>query len=248
VFNTCEGGILTKELGVIGGLGPMATAYFYELIVKMTDAKADGEHVPMIIYNRPDIPDRTDYILGKSQDSPVNAIIAIGNSLACLGVDIIAIPCVTVHYFFDELLKGISIPIINMIEETANYLKENDIRKVGIMATDGTVSAGFFTEELEKKGIGTVIPSIASQKKIMGIIYDSIKANMPYDINEFRLVEKELRDAGAQVIILGCTELSLLKKDGYAGKGFLDVMEVLAVKSIEFSGASVKEEYKNLIT
>ena len=65
VFNTCEGGILTKELGVIGGLGPMATAYFYELIVKMTDAKADGEHVPMIIYNRPDIPDRTDYILAR---------------------------------------------------------------------------------------------------------------------------------------------------------------------------------------
>ena len=237
-----------KKLGVIGGLGPMATAYFFELIVKMTDAKADGEHVPMIIYNYPEVPDRTDYILGKIKDNPADDMIAIGNSLACLGVDNIAIPCITAHYFYNQLLEGIGVPIINMIKETADYLEKNNIKKVGIMATDGTIERGFFAKELESKGISAMVPSKALQNMIMSIIYDSIKANKPYNIEDFRSVEKELRLAGAQVIILGCTELSIIKKDGMVGKGFLDVMDVLAVKSIERSGALLKQEYKNLIT
>ncbi len=225
----------------------MATAYYLELVVKMTEAKSDREHVPMIIFNRPDVPDRTDYIVGRSKDSPLDAIVPIGKTLVSLGVEIISIPCITAHYFYDDILSRIGIPVINMLKETANYLKANQIDRVGIMATDGTIQAGFFTEELEKQGIRVYIPGEKSQKKVMSIIYDDIKANKPYDIDGFKLVEQELREAGAQVIILGCTELSLIKKDGQTGPGFLDAMEVLAIKSIELSGASVKAEYKNLL-
>lgn len=242
-----QGGILTKELGVIGGLGPMATAYFLELVVKMTDAKKDCEHVPMIIFNHPAVPDRTDYILGKSKESPLDVIVSIGKTLVGLGVDIISIPCITAHYFYDDILREIGIPVINMLEETANYLKANQINEVGLMATDGTIKAGFFADVLENRGIKVHIPGEMSQKMVMSIIYDDIKANKPYDINKFKLVERELREAGAQVIILGCTELSLIKKDGKAGPGFLDAMEVLAIKSIELTGANVKDEYKNLL-
>lgn len=225
----------------------MATAYYLELVVKMTEAKLDREHVPMIIFNSPSIPDRTDYILGKSKDSPLNAIVSIGKTLVGLGAEIISIPCITAHYFYDDIIKGIGIPVINMLRETANYLKDSHIDRVGLMATDGTINGGFFTEELEKQEIKVYTPGENSQKKIMSIIYDDIKANRPYDINGFKLVERELREAGAQVIILGCTELSLIKKDGKTGPGFLDAMEVLAVKTIELSGSSVKDEYKNLL-
>ena len=225
----------------------MATAYYLELIVKMTEAKSDKEHVPMVIFNHPAVPDRTDYILGKSTESPLDAIVSIGKTLVSLGVEFISIPCITAHYFYDDILSRIGIPVINMLKETANYLKANQIDRVGIMATDGTITAGFFTEELEKQGIKVYTPSENSQKKIMSIIYDDIKANKPYDIDGFKKVESELREAGAQVIILGCTELSLIKKDGKTGPGFLDAMEVLAIRSIELSGASVKAEYKNLL-
>lgn len=225
----------------------MATAYFLELVVKMTDAKSDREHVPMIIFNHPDVPDRTDYILGKSKDSPLDTIVSIGKTLVNLGAENISIPCITAHYFYDDILRRIGTPVINMLKETAIYLKANKIDRVGLMATDGTIKAGFFTEELEKNGIKVYLPGEKSQKKIMSIIYDDIKANKPYDIDGFKLVERELREAGAQVIILGCTELSLIKKDGQTGPGFLDAMEVLAVKSIELSGAYVKGEYKNLL-
>lgn len=226
----------------------MATAYYLELVVKMTEAKSDKEHVPMVIFNHPAVPDRTDYILGKSKESPLDAIVTIGKTLVNLGVEFIAIPCITAHYFYDDILSRIGIPVINMLKETANYLKANQIDRVGIMATDGTITAGFFTEELEKQEIKVYTPGEKSQKKIMSIIYDDIKANKPYDIDGFKQVESELREAGAQVIILGCTELSLIKKDGKTGPGFLDAMEVLAIKSIELSGASVKAEYKNLLS
>lgn len=225
----------------------MATAYFLELVVKMTDAKSDREHVPMIIFNHPAVPDRTDYILGKSQESPLDAIVSIGKTLVELGAENISIPCITAHYFYDDIISGIGVPVINMLKETAIYLKTNKIDKVGIMATDGTIKAGFFTGELEKNGIEVYLPGEKSQKKVMSIIYDDIKANKPYDIDGFKLVERELREAGAQVIILGCTELSLIKKDGQIGPGFLDAMEVLAIKSIELSGAHIKAEYKNLL-
>jgi len=243
-----RGGILTKELGVIGGLGPMATAYYIELVVKMTEAKYDREHVPMIIYNRPAIPDRTEYILGKSKDSPLDAMISIGRSLVSLGAEHIAIPCITAHYFYNELTDNIGVPIINIPGETADYLKANGIEKVGMMATDGTIYGGFFKSELESRGIKVVVPDENGQKKVMSIIYDDIKANRPFDLKNFKSVETELREKGAQIIILGCTELSLIKREGKTGPGFIDAMEVLAARSIELSGATLKKEHKSLIT
>lgn len=245
---TKEGGIPTKELGVIGGLGPLATAYYMELVVKMTEAKYDREHVPMIIFNKPAVPDRTDFILGKSKDSPLDAMIAIGRSLVDLGVEHIAIPCITAHYFYKELLEKIGVPIINMLGETADYLKANNVERVGIMATDGTICGGFFKSELESRGIEVIVPGENGQKKVMSIIYDDIKANRPFNLDNFKSVEMELREKGAQVIILGCTELSLIKRDGKTGAGFIDAMEVLAARSIELSGAALKEEFKSLIT
>lgn len=226
----------------------MATAYFVELIVKMTDAKCDKEHIPMIVYNKPAIPDRTDYILGKSTESPLDAITEIGRSLMGLGVDYIAIPCVTAHYFYEQLRSNISIPIINVLQETADYLKTRNISKVGIMATAGTIYSEHFKTELEKQGIEVVTPKDESQKKLMSIIYDEIKANKPYNIRRFKQIERELRELGAQVIILGCTELSLIKRDGKLGSGYIDAMEVLAAKSILMSGGALKEEYMELIS
>ena len=243
-----KGGELTKELGVIGGMGPLATAYFMELVVRMTDAGADCEHLPMIIFNRPDTPDRTSYIVGKSSSSPLEAIIKAGNQLADHHVDYIAIPCVTAYYFFRQLQEGIRAPIIHMIDETAVCLKEEGIQKVGLMATDGTISSGFFREGLKQQGISVVEPSAEGQKRVMDIIYGSIKANRPVKMEDFSLVEEELRRNGAEAIILGCTELSMIHRDFPLGSGFLDSMEVLARKSVLLCEGRLKREYLHLVT
>ena len=106
-----------KTLGVIGGIGPLATAYFMELLVNITEAHEDQEHIDTIIYSRPSIPDRTSYILKKSKESPVNMMVDIGKRLQEQGASFITIPCITAHSFYKEIAEEIEVPIINALEE-----------------------------------------------------------------------------------------------------------------------------------
>lgn len=236
------------KLGVIGGLGPIATAYFMELVIKMTDANCDSKHLEMIIYNSPSIPDRTSYILGKSKDNPVVPITDIGKKLEEQNVDYISIPCITAHYFYDILSKEIKVPIINILEETALHLKENGVKTVGIAATEGTIKSGLFQKELSSSGINYVLPSPKSQQHIMDLIYKNVKAGRPAEMEKFYSVSEEFKVKGAEVIILGCTELSLIKRDYKIGAGYLDAMEVLARASVLSCQKPLVSKYKNLIT
>lgn len=237
-----------KMLGVIGGLGPMATAYFMELVTDMTDAATDQEHLRMLIYSAPSIPDRTRYILDNTSENPLPEMLRIGNVLANQGAERIAIPCVTAHYFFEQLESGIGVPVINGVRETALHLKNHGITKAGIMATDGTVSSRVFHRELEKCGIAAVMPSAQRQADVMSLIFDDIKAGKPVDLKKFEKIAAQLRENGAQAIILGCTELSLIKRDHAIGAGFLDAMEVLAQQAILQCGKPLKEQYLSLIS
>ena len=237
-----------KRLGVIGGLGPLATAYFFELVVRMTQAVSDQEHVEMIILNYPSVPDRTSYIVGNTKESPLPAMIAMGQQLAKLGAEHIAIPCITAHYFHKELAGAIQVPIIHIVEETAKHLSCYGIRKAGIMATDGTVNAGLFQRELLKWGIEGILPDKEHQSYVMDLIYQDVKAGRPVEMDKFDRVSRYLKEGGAECIILGCTELSLIKRESYLGAGYLDAMEVLARKSVLVSEACLKGEYQCLIT
>ena len=237
-----------QTLGVIGGLGPIATAHFMELIIRMTEATTDQEHLDMIIYNRPSIPDRTGYILDQTKPNPLPEMIRVGNALARQGAALIAIPCMTAHYFHRELTRYIEAPIVHAIHETAAHLKKHGITKVGIMATDGTIRSRLFQRELENHGMEVLIPSPQGQKCVMSVIYDDIKANRPADMEKFRYASNELRTQGAQAIILGCTELSLVKRDCHIGAGYLDAMEVLAQTCVLRCGGRLKEEYQELIS
>ena len=237
-----------RTLGVIGGLGPLATAFFLELIIEMTDAACDQEHLDMIIYNMPSIPDRTRYILGQSTNNPIIPMISIGQKLVEQDVDCIAIPCITAHYFYDELSRAIKQPIINIVRQTARHLKACGISTAGIAATDGTLAGRLFQQDLEKEGIRSVVPTGEMQRFVMELIYDNIKAGKPADMGKFAAVADELRMKGAEAIILGCTELSLIKRDYAIGAGFLDAMDVLAKASVLSCEHPLKSRYQCLIT
>ena len=142
-----------KTLGVIGGLGPMATAYYLELVTKMTDASCDQEHLKIVIWSRPDTPDRTRFILGLSQDDPRGPIVDSGRRLVSQGAECLAIPCITAHYFHDEIERLVGYPVINLPAEVVSHLKTYGWNRIGIMATDGTIQTGLFQRELEKQGM-----------------------------------------------------------------------------------------------
>lgn len=238
----------SQTLGVIGGLGPLATAYFMELVTNMTDARTDQQHLNMIVYSTPSIPDRTAYILGVSREDPCPEMIHIGRKLVSQNVSRIAIPCMTAHYFFDRLEENISVPLIHGVRETVRHLRENGVRRVGIMATSGTIRAGIFRRELENQGLEAVIPGTKAQADVMHLIFGNIKAGRAPEMDRFHAAAQDLRQSGAEAIILGCTELSLIKRDYPIGPGFLDAMEVLAREAVLSCGYPLKEEYTCLIT
>ena len=237
-----------KLLGVLGGMGPIATAYFMELVIRMTDALRDQEHLDMLVYSVPSVPDRTGFILGASQESPLPEMIRVGRALAQQGAERIAIPCVTAHYFYRELEESIPVPIINGLAQTVEHLKQRGVEQAGVMATDGTIAAGLFRDAMLARGIRPIVPSPERQKDVMRLIYDDIKANRPPRMEVFGRVREELLAGGAQTIILGCTELSLIKRDYPVGAGFLDTMEVLAQRAVLECGGKLKEEYRELIS
>lgn len=236
-----------KTLGIIGGLGPMATVYFMQLVTQMTRARTDQEHLEIILHSCPQIPDRTSYILGQSGENPFPDLARIGKELVGQGADVIAIPCVTAHYFQRQLEEEIQAPILNAVEETAACLQEAGVTKAGIMATDGTLESGLFQKALQKRNIADLLPGEEGQKKIMHLIYENVKAGKPVEFSLFQETARELFSQGAQIIVLGCTELSLIKRDYKPSPGILDVMEVLARKAVLSCGC-LRQEYGTLVS
>lgn len=236
-----------KKLGVIGGIGPMASAYFIEQITRMTKANSDQEHIEIMLHSCPQIPDRTEYILGKSSLSPLPMLKKIGLGLENNGADVIAIPCVTAEYFNDELNNEIKVPIIDTIVETASYLKERGIKKAGLMATDGSLKCGLFQAKLREMGIECMCPDSEDQKNVMSIIYEEVKYGREIDIHKFNNIVDNLKGKGCEVVILGCTELSVVKRDFAMPANIIDVIDVISRKAVLMCG-KLKEEYEEIIT
>lgn len=224
-----------KTVGVIGGLGPMATVYFLELLTKMTEASCDQEHLKIYMASIPDTPDRTAYILKESKDNPLPYLVEAGKKLADMGADFIAIPCVTAQYFHEELVKQIGIPVISLCHELACELAGEGIKSVAVLATSGTMKSRVMQDELEAVGIQVMDVEPACQDTIMTIIYEQIKKGKKPDIDGFCRIGESLVSQGAGRIILGCTELSLIKKDYELEDYYTDVLEVLAKKVVTYA-------------
>lgn len=219
-------------LGILGGLGPMATAAFYQLIVELTDARCDQEHIKTIIYSIPDTPPRVDYIVGKSKDNPGIFLKEGAKKLEECGANIVVMPCVTAHYFKNQIIEGLSIPFIDMIDETVEVLKKLKIKKVGIVGTSGTIIGGHLQKKLLISGIDSVLPDEKTQCCIDNLIFERLKKNIFIDSREISLLTDNLFSKGAEFNLIACTELSLLNtKQGFGDK-YIDMMEILAKASI----------------
>lgn len=231
-----------EKLGIIGGMGPLATAYLFNRIVEFTDAQKDQDHIDIVILNHATLPDRTEVIKSGKYENFISAIVKDGKELEKLGVSNIAIPCNTSHFFYDEIQKRLDVNVINMVKETVLYIKNNktDIKKVGIMATDGTIKTKTYAKECILQGIEPVLPSEKMQKTVMSIIYDEIKNGKKGSLDRFMEVVDELREKECDMVILACTELSYFKEYHNIPEYCIDAMDVLVKKSIELSGKKCK--------
>lgn len=229
-----------KTIGIIGGMGPMATADLFAKIINLTDAKKDSEHIHILIDNNPQIPDRTSAIL-HGTESPLPHLINSANRLKEAGADFLIIPCITSHGFYDELVANVDIPILNIVEETAKYLESNSIKKAVLLATDGTRHTNVFGKIFKKFDIELLYPSDAVQADLMSMIYSGIKAGAEtFDSSSVNAELDKLIDGGAEAVILGCTELPLAAKLYGINGNLVDPTTVLAKAAIIKAGYSIK--------
>ena len=219
-------------LGVLGGLGPMSTFRFCELITAHTKASCDADHIDMIISSRATTPDRTDFILGRSSLDPLPVMTQEAHRLERAGAQLIVIPCNTAHYFYKGLQEQCHTPILNIIEETVLFLKSQRIERIGLLATEGTVRSGAYHEQCKKLGLECVVPTVREQAEISSLIYQSIKQNKPFDLSAFLRIAERLCQEGCQKLVLGCTELSLINKDKLPQGIFVDSLDVLAYQTL----------------
>ena len=199
-----------KTIGIIGGMGPLATVDIFNKIVNLTEVKNDQDHIPVLIANIPQIPDRTDSIL-RDGKSPVPEIIKWGRYLQDGGADFVIIPCNTSHYYYDEIQKGLDVPVLNMIDLTVEYIKEKGYDKVGIIGTAGTLDTGIYQKKLSEAKVQYLQPTKEQYGIMHHVIYDVVKAgDFSANIDEFMMLLQQMREDGAQAIVMGCTELPLL--------------------------------------
>lgn len=222
-------------VGILGGMGPAATLALYERILALTPAERDQDHIRVIIDSNPKIPDRTAAILGDGE-SPLPAMIEGARTLERAGANVLVIPCNTAHHWLLPLRESISIPIINMVGETAAEVAgyTPPFQKVALLATTGTINTALYQQALAEKGITVLVPTTQEQDAIMDVIH-RIKDKDHMVKGQILPVVQSLLDQGAQGLILGCTELSLVVEEGDLRCPLFDPLAVLARRAVEWA-------------
>ncbi|NLN14087.1 MAG: amino acid racemase [Tissierellia bacterium] len=232
-----------KKLGIIGGMGPLATVKLFEMIVLMTRAKSDQEHIHILVDNNTSIPDRTDYILNRRGEDPRIQLIESAKRLEKMGADFLVMPCNTAHHFYDDIVNNINIPFIHMIEETAKYIRERypAVKKIGLLATDGTIKAEIYHEIFNRYHIEVLTPKRDYQKYVMDLIYNIKEDVVQNNLDGFYKAMDDLKEQGAELYVAGCTEVSVAIELFNLEGEIVDAMKVLAIRAIERVGKEAKD-------
>ena len=232
-----------KTIGILGGMGPLATVDLFKKIVLNTQANCDQDHLHIIVDNASPIPDRTAAILSGGED-PVPAMQAAARNLEKAGADLIIMPCNTVHYFYEPVQAAVNIPVLHMIRLTAQELLGKGCKTAALLATNGCAKAGMYQKAMAEAGLTLLTPDPEQQNMVNGMVYDGIKAgNAAYSPDPLIGVTEDLLKKGAECVILGCTELPLAW-DLYSLERYpsCDPTTVLARAAIRAAGGKVVGE------
>ncbi|HIE00714.1 MAG TPA: amino acid racemase [Thiotrichaceae bacterium] len=235
--------------GIIGGMGPLAHTTFEQILIEQSTkrgAERDQDHPIWLLINAANIPDRTDSLLGKA-DSCVPWLIKYGKFLESAGVDFLVIPCNTAHAFYEQVQSCLQIPWIHLIDCTTQFIVENypNIKKIGILSTDGTLLSELYHNSLVKAGYISISLQLESefQKLVMNTIYDlswGIKATgsqiSPLAQKNLRTIIDYLAKQGAEIVIAGCSELSVgFYETDKLALPWLDPLEIIANVTLDLA-------------
>ena len=219
---------MIKTAGIIGGMGSAATVDLFKKIVNHTKASKDQEHIPLIIDNNTQIPDRTDFLFGRGSN-PLGSLMNSAHKLIKMGADFLVMACNTSHYFYDEIAASVDVKVINIVEETANEAAKLKINNIAILGTIGFLQHVNYMKYYIRLGINVIIPQPNEQEVINDLIYKGIKAKkQDIDISKFLSVLDKLTDDGVEYVALSCTELPIAFSDYNIKYPMIDSNLVLA--------------------
>jgi len=229
-----------RRVGILGGMGPQATVLLMARVIARTEALDDGDHVPLIVDNNTQVPSRIKAILEKSGADPGPTLAEMAGRLATGGAEALAMPCNTAHFYAPVIEDAVQIPLLNMLELTANRVASLELsnRTVGVLASPAARLTGIFEQTFFRLRIKTLYPT--DQDKLLGIIR-AIKSNSkdPDARHTLGITARELVDQGADVLLIACSELSIIADAIPPAFSCLDTIEVLAEEIIKYSGAKL---------
>lgn len=233
--------MLSKPLtvGIIGGIGPEAANRLAQLIVELANASSDREHIPVICFNNPNIPSRVDSISGKGENC-LPALVETARALVRAGANFLLMPCNCAHYYLRALRDEISVPVLDMIQETVDHVVEcyPGAKSIGLLGSTPTLETGLYTRPFSDWGIEGLKPNEVEQQLVMAAIYgpEGIKAGKKGTAAENLIaVGNSLVNRGAEVVIAACTEISLVLEPDSLPVPVVDPMRVIAQSAIECS-------------
>ena len=226
-----------KTLGIIGGMGPAATIDLYKKIVEQTPAEKDQDHIHVIIDSYPQIEDRTSYILHGGK-SPAPKLIESAKRLEAAGADALIMPCNTAHYFAKDIEKAVYIPLIHIVKCSAEAIKKkySYVRKIGLIATTGTIKAGVYGDILKNYDLETITLNEELENNIMDCIYKGVKAGKTEEYSKlFQKCVDDIASLGAELLIAGCTEIPLLMPYIKTNLPVIDATYELASAAVKYA-------------
>ena len=233
---------MKKTIGILGGMGPLATADLFRKIVTMTKAGCDNDHIRIYIDDNASIPDRTAAILSGGKD-PTPIMADSLKKLEGCGADCIIMPCNTAHYFLPRLQAMTEVPFLSMLEATAKTCAKTFPGKTAaILATKGTLATGLYEEALKAQGVAYLVPNAGEQDALMRVIYEGVKADAAPEAYRADMegVMETLAARGADYFILGCTELPVAADLLGLTQPMIDPTTELAKAAITFCGYELK--------
>jgi aspartate racemase len=223
-----------RTIGILGGMGPLATADFYRKIILATPARRDQEHLRVVIEADPSIPDRSAFLQGVGPD-PLPALTRGAQRLVVAGADFIAIPCNTAHAFLPALREAVALPFLNIVTEAAARVRLDypAVRRVGIMGTESTISTGLYHAALREQGLEPLQPEAAGQALVSAAIAAVKGGDTSPETTELLLTAgRGLVAQGAEVLLAACTELPIVLLPGMLPVPLLDPTTILAEAAV----------------
>ncbi len=220
-----------KTVGILGGMGPEATLDLMMRVIRATPALDDADHIRMVVDNNPKVPSRIKAIIEGTGESPGPCMADMADRLARWGVDFIAIPCNTAHYYYDAVAAAVDVPVLNIIDLTTDAIfRENkNIRTVGLLASTAVIMTEQYLQRFKKLGIELIWPSKPQQSRLMAAIKTIKTGETGPEVREvLQCAGTELAHQGAQALIIACTELSVIAGSLDAGPKVYDASQVLA--------------------